>query len=459
MSLNPVSSSAARIVRTLLLLVGTLFVGYAISDHPLYGGEPGFGITQALISAVGVALSLCALLPTATGGRILLLAVTFLAMLAFAEIAGEIALGPRFRPNSQFDERLIFKFIPSRDCVMTRRAINGGNVVAHRINSDGFRGDELLPSGQTPRIVIYGDSFIHAGYSPQDETFAAQLGTQLEKRTGKKFEIINAGVSSYGPDQESLKMASELPKLRPDLAIVAIFAGNDYGDLMRNKMFRLGANGELVENRWKLDPSVHTLFELSQRESIIKRALRDIRRSFQNQDISRYFNVDFLLDEAEREYRSFIVERNDTITNTHTDYYSADVSLTPRSESARYKVALMGAMMRRIRDVAQQNGTPLAFLFIPHPVDVADHYDAWNIDRKRFPDYDGRNQVAPLEDTARTLGVPFVSLYEAYRKADVNSLYFHDDDHWNGAGQRLAAETAADYLLAYSGPLKAYLPR
>ena len=389
----------------------------------------------------------------------MLLAVTFLAMLAFAEIAGEIALGPRFRPNSQFDERLIFKFIPSRDCVMTRRAINGGNVVAHRINSDGFRGDELLPSGQTPRIVIYGDSFIHAGYSPQDETFAAQLGTQLEKRTGKKFEIINAGVSSYGPDQESLKMASELPKLRPDLAIVAIFAGNDYGDLMRNKMFRLGANGELVENRWKLDPSVHTLFELSQRESIIKRALRDIRRSFQNQDISRYFNVDFLLDEAEREYRSFIVERNDTITNTHTDYYSADVSLTPRSESARYKVALMGAMMRRIRDVAQQNGTPLAFLFIPHPVDVADHYDAWNIDRKRFPDYDGRNQVAPLEDTARTLGVPFVSLYEAYRKADVNSLYFHDDDHWNGAGQRLAAETAADYLLAYSGPLKAYLPR
>lgn len=448
MSLNPVSSSAARIARTLLLLMGALFVGYAISDHPLYGGEPGFGSTQMVISTMGAALSLCALLPTATGGRILLFTGTFLAMLAFAEIAGEIVLGPRFRPNSQFDERLIFKFISSRDCVMTRRPINGGNIVAHRINSDGFRGDELSPPGKTARIAVYGDSFIHASYSPQEETFAAQLGIQLEKRTGKKLEMINAGVSSYGPDQESLKMASELPRLRPDLVIVAIFAGNDYGDLMRNKMYRLGANGELVENRWKLEPSVRILFDLSQRESIIKRALRNITRSFQDQDISKYSNVDILLDEAEREYRSFIVERNDTVTNTHTDYYSADVSLTPKSESARYKVALMGAMMRRIRDVAQQNGTPLAFLFIPHPVDVADHYDTWQIDRKRFPDYDGRNQVAPLEEVAKSLGVPFVSLYDVYRKTDANTLYFRDDDHWNGAGQRLAAETVADYLLA-----------
>lgn len=436
-----------------------MLVGYAISDQPLYGGEQGFGSTQALISAVGVALSFCALLPVAVAGRILLLAVTFLAMLAFAEFAGEIALGPRFRPNNQFDEQLIFRFIPSRDSVMTRRPINGGNIVGHRINSDGFRGDELLPAGKTARIVVYGDSFIHASYSAQEETFAFQLGAQLEKRTGKKFELVNAGVSSYGPDQESLKMASELPRLRPDLAIVAIFAGNDYGDLMRNKMFRLGANGELVENRWKLDPSVRASFELSQRESIIKRALRGITRSSRTHDISQFFDVDFLLDEAEREYRSFIVQRNDTVTNTHVDYYSADVSLLPKSESARYKVALMKAMMRRIRDVAQQNGTPLAFLFIPHPVDVADHYDAWQIDRKRFPDYDGRNQIAPLEESARTLGVPFVSLYDVYRKADANSLYFHEDDHWNGAGQQLAAETLTEYLLANSAPLTANLFR
>ncbi|MBI5659088.1 MAG: SGNH/GDSL hydrolase family protein [Nitrosomonadales bacterium] len=452
MSPNPASASAARIVRILLLLLGALVVAYAISDHPFYGGEPGFGSTQMLIGAVGIGIALCALLPTRIAGSILLLVVTILTMLAFMEMAGEIMLRSRFRPNYQYDDRLIFKFIPSRDGVMTRAPLNGGETAAYRINSDGFRGPELLPAGKATRLAVYGDSFIHAFYSNQEETFAAQLGTLLEKRLGKQVEVVNAGVSSYGPDQVSLKMEDELPGLRPDLVIVAIFAGNDYGDLLRNKMFLLDTDGALVENRWKLDSRVRTLFDLNQRESILKRALRSISGSMQPADRSRFSNLDFLLGEAEREYRSHVVEHNDIITNTHTDYYSADVSLTPKSESARYKVALMGAVMRRMRDIAGQNGVPLAFLFIPHPVDVADHYDAWQIDRKRFPDYDGRNQIAPLEDTARSLNVPFVSLYDAYRRIDANALYFHDDDHWNAAGQRLAAEVMADYLLAHNLP-------
>lgn len=444
--LTPVS--ATRTVQVLLLLVGVLVVAYAISNHPLYGGEPGFGSARMLMSAAGAGLALCALLPTRIAGRILLLAVTSLVMLAFAEIVGEFALGPRFRPIFQPDDRLIFKFIPGRNSVMTRSPVNGGNTVAHHINSQGFRGDELRPAGKAARVVVYGDSFIHAYYSPDEETFSARLGMLLAARLGKEVEVVNAGVSSYGPDQEMLKMEDELPKLRPDLVIVAIFAGNDYGDLMRDKMFRLGADGKLVENHWKLDPKVRAEFEQSQRESILRRALRNaLSSSRPPPDRSNFSNLDFLLEEAGREYQSFVVERNDVVTNTHIDYYSADVSLTPDSASARYKVALMREVLRRIRDVAVQHGVPLAFLFIPHPVDVTDHYDSWQIDRKRFPGYDGRNQTAPLEDMARTLGVPFLSLYDAYRKSDANTLYFHEDDHWNAAGQRMAAEMMADYLL------------
>ncbi len=454
MTSTSTSYSATRVVSILLILVGALLVAYAISGHPLYGGVNGFGLTQMLMSIAGIGLALCALLPTRIAGSILLLAITSLAMLAFAEKVGETMLGPRFRPNYQFDDRLIFKFIPSRNSVMTRTTINGGETVTHRINSDGYRGPELLPVGKATRVAVYGDSFIHAYYSPQEKTFTGQLGSLLTQRIGKEVEVVNAGVSSYGPDQESLKMADELPKLRPDLVIVAIFAGNDYGDLMRDKMFKLDTDGALVENHWQLDPSIRASFELSQRESILKRALRNVLGSLRPPSGSNGYlnrddltNLDFLHKEAEREYRSFIVEGNDIVTNTHMDYYSADVSLTPNSESARYKVALMKAVMRRIRDVAQQNGTPLAFLFIPHPVDVTDHYDSWQIDRKKFPDYDGRNQIAPLEETARTLRVPFVSLYDIYRQHDANSLYFHDDDHWNDAGQQMAAKVMADYLL------------
>jgi len=463
MSVRSTSKFALRIVRALLLLLGVSAVAYAFSGHPLYGGETGFGRFQMLIVGIGFGLALCGILPASIAERILLLTLSSLVMLAFGEIAGEILLGPRHRPIYQADDRLIFKFIPNRRSTITRSTLNGGETVTHRINSDGFRGAELLPTGAAVRVVVYGDSFIHAFYTREEETFAARLGGLLAGRLGREVEMVNAGVSSYGPDQISLKMKDELPRLRPDLVIVAVFAGNDYGDLMRNKMFRLGADGILVENRWVLDPMLRRRFTFSQQESILKRALRSVfaprpaaadrtgaGKSRQNPGVN---DLNFLRDEAEREYRNFIVERDNVVTNTHMDYYSADISLMPSGESARYKIALMAAVLRRIRDIAAHSHVPLAFLFIPHPFDVTDDYDGWRADRARFPEYSGRNQIAPLEEMARTLAVPFVSLYDVYRANDANSLYFHGgDDHWNAAGQRMAAQEMANYLLAHDLP-------
>ena len=445
------TSSSKRVVQLLLVLAGALIAGYAASDHPLYGGEPGFGWAQKLIAAAGVVVALCALLPTRVAERALIMTISSLLMLASAEFAGELVLGARHRPIFQPDERLIFKFIPDRRSVMVHAPVNGGATVAHRINSRGFRGEELRRSGEMTRVVVYGDSFVHAFYTNDEETFVAQLGASLASRVGRPVEAINAGVSSYGPDQIALKIESELSGLRPDLAVVAIFAGNDYGDLLRNKIFRLGADGALVENRWVLDPQVRVWLELSQRESILKRALRSafgagLATVHGNQGA---MGMDFLLAESEREYRSFVLERENLVTNTHVDYYSADLSLTPASASARYKVALMHAVLKRIRDTAARNGVPLAFLFIPHALDVANGPDWGTVDRGRFPGYDSRNQIAPLEAMAKSLGVPFLSLYDLYRSHGADTLYLRGgDDHWNAAGQRLAAGSMADLVMA-----------
>ena len=438
----------ARAVRISLLLFGALLIAYALSDNSFYGGEPGFGGTQALIAVIGAAVALCALLPVDIGGRILLLTVTGLVALGVTEIAGEVFLGPRYRPVYQYDARLIFKLIPNRRSVMTRLQVNGGQTVVQHINSEGYRGGELLPPGTASRVVVYGDSFIHAYYSPAKETFVNQLGAMLGKRLGRRFEVVNAGVSSYGPDQELVKMEEELPGLRPALVIVAVYAGNDYGDLMRNKMFRLDASGGLVRNHWRLDPKVRMLLQLGQRESILKRAARSIYERFKGQEGGHAIDMDFLLHESEREYRDYIVDHDNVVTNIYVDYYSANISLEPNSPSSRYEIALMRQVMRRMRDVAARDHVPLIFLFIPHASDVTSRYDNWRVDRNRYPEYDGRNQIAPLENAARDLGVPFVSLYDVFRARDANLLYFHGgNDHWNAAGQKLAARAMAGYLL------------
>ncbi|HWA36480.1 MAG TPA: SGNH/GDSL hydrolase family protein [Burkholderiales bacterium] len=438
-------------VRVALLALAALLFGYALLDHPLYGGAPGFGWSEIAISCAAATLAVAAFLPVRIGGPVLLLGVTSLVMLGVTELAAEMLLGPRHRPIYQSDERVIFKFIPGRRSVMTHAPVNGGQSVAHRINSQGFRGEELRSTREGPRVMVYGDSFIHAYYTPEEQTFVAQLGARLAAGLGRPVEAVNAGVSSYGPDQVSLKMEEELGRLRPDLVVVAVFAGNDYGDLLRNKLFRLAGDGTLVPNAWTLDPNVRIWLERSQRESILLRAIRSARGAAPGatQRASDVGKLDFLLAEAEREYRSYVVERNNVVTNTHVDFYSADVSAAPDSASARYKIAFMQAVLRRIRDVAAKAGIPLAFVFIPHPSDVTPGQQ-WHphVDAARFPRYDGRNQTAPLEAAARDLGVPHVSLYDLFRARGAAEVYLQGgDDHWNAAGQALAAAAAADLIL------------
>jgi hypothetical protein len=193
------------------------------------------------------------------------------------------------------------------------------------------------------------------------------------------------------------------------------------------------------------------LFALSQKESILKRAAPQILSVLRARAAGpAAVDLEFLLAQSEREYREFVLERNGVVSNTHMDYYSADVSLTPASASAQYKARLMRAVMERIRDTAAANRVPLTFLLIPHPVDVVADYDGWRIDPARYPGYAPRNQIQPLEDAARALGVPFISLYDSYRSVDAGALYFRDgDDHWNSAGQQRAAELLARHLVSH----------
>lgn len=442
-----------RMVRASLVFVGLALVGYAVSDHAMYGGEPGFGRWQVVIAFLGLLVSFASLAPLVFAQAALLLVASTIAVVAVAEVAGEWLLSARHRPIYQFDERLIFRFIPGRTSTTTLDLANGSETVTHRINADGYRGPELRRDGRSARVVVFGDSFIHAYYTRDEQTFCAQLASALGVRAGRDIEVVNAGVSSYGPDQVALRMERELPQLRPDVVVVSIFAGNDYGDLLRNKIYRLSKDGTLEANAWTIDPKVRTAFDISQRESILKRAGREAIERWRaavaptQAGVPASAQLDMLLEEAQREYRSAVVERDPTVTNTHADYYSADVSLQPDSPSALYKVRLMDATLRRIQELAARHQVRLVFMFIPHRFDVADHYDWGPVDKQRFPRYDARNQIAPLVQSAADMKVPALDLYEVFRAAGASNLYLKGgDDHWNGRGQQVAAQAMARLL-------------
>jgi hypothetical protein len=127
------------------------------------------------------------------------------------------------------------------------------------------------------------------------------------------------------------------------------------------------------------------------------------------------------------------------------DSYDADVALEPDSESARYRIALMAALVDRVRGLLVGHGVPLVLLVIPAPTDVCDGHAG--LDLTRFPDYSPSGLSDVLVDIAEAQGIPHLDLFAVYRGPECRSHYFrHPDNHWNGSGQALAAERMADLL-------------
>src|SRR6185295_3641726 len=137
----------------------------------------------------------------------------------------------------------------------------GGAWITTELESHGFRGRELADPKRGPRVLVVGDSLVMAQTSPLEETYCVKLDAAL----GRQAEVVNAGVSGYGPDQACLRMEQLLAPLAPELVVLVLCAHNDFGDLVRNKLFRLGTREQLVRNRPRLDRGLVERFAQAER--------------------------------------------------------------------------------------------------------------------------------------------------------------------------------------------------
>ena len=119
-----------------------------------------------------------------------------------------------------------------------------------RINDKGLRGRDYpyeRVAGRR-RILVLGDSFVFGYGVEQEEIFTTVLEGLLPAT-----EVINAGVSGYGTDQELLWFRAEGARYRPDLVIL-LMCGNDELDnhstiaysLYPKPLFVPSPDGELV---------------------------------------------------------------------------------------------------------------------------------------------------------------------------------------------------------------------
>ncbi len=113
-------------------------------------------------------------------------------------------------------------------------------------NSDGFRGPELDEPGR-PAIVFVGDSFT-MGYGVDDgEEFPALVRSRLAGERGGAVPVVNAGIGNTGNGHWLKFLRSEAARYAPRAVVLQAHA-NDFGDNVGEHLFRLEADGSLVES-------------------------------------------------------------------------------------------------------------------------------------------------------------------------------------------------------------------
>jgi lysophospholipase L1-like esterase len=95
-------------------------------------------------------------------------------------------------------------------------------------NALGFRDREWSRQkiSAAPRIIAIGDSFTYGAGVSYDDTFVTLLSQAVADRI-PGTEILNMGVSAWGPHEELALLKSTVLDFNPDLVILNVYAGND----------------------------------------------------------------------------------------------------------------------------------------------------------------------------------------------------------------------------------------
>lgn len=116
-------------------------------------------------------------------------------------------------------------------------------------NSMGFRGPEL--KSEKKRIILVGDSMVFGHGVDNDKT----IDRQLEALLGPEYEVVNAGVAGYGPDQMTKMIFSKVKGLSPEKVFVFYYE-NDFKkyDDVSMSLYRLNGS-QISEINLQKDPA------------------------------------------------------------------------------------------------------------------------------------------------------------------------------------------------------------
>jgi lysophospholipase L1-like esterase len=308
-------------------------------------------------------------------------------------------------------------------------------------NEQGFRGPAYGPRGATRRIVALGDSFVWGFGVEEDEIFSAVLA----RATGA--EVVNAGVSGYGPDQCLLSWREHAATWAPDDVFLFVTLANDLDDIASTERygyakpaFRLGAGGELELTGVPV-PAVD--WAVASRPLPV-RVKQSRGRAILDRSALFTLAAEAL---ARTAWAGPPLAAAGLVPGGGADSPLV-LDMRPASPVVEQQWRLLAAILRALAEDVKSHGARLAVVAVPAADEVYD--DRWA--RRVAHATSGADVVLDrtepgrrLAALARETGVHAIDLLPELQRAGRSDrrLYYAVNHHWTASGHRLVAEVLA----------------
>ena len=342
-----------------------------------------------------------------------------LVFLAASAVTGELALR-RLAPLEtavwgelpalQTDSARAFALIPNRT---TRLRYNDYDYTL-KTNSLGLTSPEIASARPTPntfRIFVTGDAFSMPEGVNYDRSYPALLSAKLNSCLAPRpVQVIDGGVTGYGPNEERAELQQLAPRYRPDV-IVEQFYINELSDVtIAPAEFRRSIGLDLASRS-----AVRRLRDRSQIKTRIGRMARAAKETLTGHPGAWRYEL------------------------AQLDYYRAGDNPLYDARTLR----LIAGALAGMKHVADSSGARLLVAFVPGAVAVSDparlpHFPRGENVRDPHA-YDLSRPYRALKQIADSLEIKTIDLTSDLRTAGAGPAYYPASWHWTPSGHEAAA--------------------